>query len=88
MILISAAADVIHRFINAGIKLIAADVSGLLGESIQRAAQTFCAQTPLIPRGRWKEWSDITLTSSSSPKFRPSKSSIAVRAEAGRSRTQ
>jgi hypothetical protein len=45
MILTSATADVIHRFI----KLIAADVSGLVVErSIQSTSQTFCAQTPVI----------------------------------------
>lgn len=38
----------IHRFINGAIKLIAANVSGLVGESIQSASQTFCALTPLI----------------------------------------
>ena len=40
------------------------------------------------PDGAGWEWSDITLTSSSSRKFRPSKPSIAVRVEAGRSRAQ
>jgi hypothetical protein len=44
---------VIHRFINSGSKLIAADVFGLFGESIQSASQTFCAQTPVISRWRW-----------------------------------
>jgi hypothetical protein len=42
-----------HRFINGGVKLIAAGVSGLVGESIQSASQTFCAQTPFISRWRW-----------------------------------
>jgi hypothetical protein len=44
---------VIHPFINGGIKLIAADISGLVGESIQSASQRFCAQTPLVSRWRW-----------------------------------
>jgi hypothetical protein len=42
----------IHRFINSGID-IAAAVSGFVGESIQSASQTHCAQTPLISRWRW-----------------------------------
>jgi hypothetical protein len=44
---------VIHRFVNGGIKLIAADVSGLVGESLQSASQMFCAQTSVIPRWGW-----------------------------------
>jgi hypothetical protein len=43
---------VIHRFINGGIKLIAANVSGFVCESIQSASQTFRAPTPLISRWR------------------------------------
>ena len=38
----------IHRFINCGIKFVAANVSGFAGELIQSASQTFCAQTLLI----------------------------------------
>jgi hypothetical protein len=44
---------VIHRFINSGVKLIAAGSSGFVGESIQSASQTSCDQMPLISRWRW-----------------------------------
>jgi hypothetical protein len=61
------------RFINGGVNVIAAAVSGFVAESMQSASQTFCAHTPLIVGWRWMRTSDVALTSSLSRKLQPNK---------------